>query len=211
MRKADTDAKIDSLFDESSVGGEVNMQIVNSSSWDITTRIGASNRGLLVIELIVDELLQKRIPQLNAICDGLEVTGIQRLIQLYPKEMQPLFVFNEDLSVVTLIESIEKQPLHLLSDIKTRAYDMLVEYLAAASTEVRVKFLQFSTSLKRIPAGGISPKIEVNYHSSNERLYPEAQVCSSHLFIPVCHATFEEFQKAFNTALNLESEGFGVM
>ena len=184
---------------------------MNSSSWDITTRISASNRGLLVVALIADELLQKRIPQLNAICDGLEVTGIQRLIQLYPREMQPLFVLNEDLSVVTIIESTEKQPLDLLSSIQTRAFDMLVEYLEAANTEVRMKFLQFSTSLKRIPAGGLSPKIELDYHSSNERLYPEAQVCSRHLFIPVCHATFGEFEKAFNTALNLESEGFGVM
>ena len=73
--------KIEDLLDDNVPLGPVNQQIINGSSWDITKTITVENRALLLSELLIDELLRKRVSQLNAICDGLQVLGVLEFVR----------------------------------------------------------------------------------------------------------------------------------
>lgn len=210
IRKADTEEKLDLLLDETTSTGQVNAQIVNSSSWDITEIITVDKRSGLISELIIDELLRKRITQLNAIRDGLEVVGVQRHLRLYPELMKELFVTGQNVSKAAFMSSLELKDVSL-STIQQQVYDWFIMFIDSSPQEQLVKLLQFATSLKNLPPTGVSSKIEVSFHSSYEKVFPEAAVCFSQLFLPICHKSFSEFSCFMTQAISLGCEGFGLM
>ncbi len=161
IRKADTQEKLDLLFDETTSTGQVNAQIVNSSSWDITEMITMEERSALISELIIDELLQKRINQLNAIKEGLDVASVHRYLRLYPELMKELFITGQSVSKVAFLSLLAFKD-DDLSATQQQVYDWFLRFIDTCPQEQLVKLLQFATSLKTLPESGTKKKIEVS-------------------------------------------------
>ena len=210
LRNANSQDKIDSLLDECTSTGQVNSQILNGSSWDITTVVTEKNRGELISELIVDELVRKRLGQLTAIRQGLHITEVLSYLENHPRELSPLFVPSESITCAAVLASLNA-PLMAVGSIQHSAYMWLQRLIETASETQLALFLRFTTSLSHLPPTGISPKIEIIFHTSEDRVYPEAAVCFRQLSLPICHANFEDFSNHFLQALRFESEGFGLM
>lgn len=210
IRKADSQEQLDDLLDESTSNGQVNAQIVNGSSWDITRQIKVEDRDELISELLVDELLRKRIAQLTAIRQGLEISGILRYIILHPKVMSKLFLPATKVTIEAVLASFDTHFLPVGSK-QYNAFHWLLRFVETASEEKLEKILKFTTSLKRVAPTGLSPKIEVTFHATEEKLYPEAAVCFRQLSLPICHCTYDDFARYFDQAVLLGSEGFGLM
>eukprot|EP00112_Aurelia_sp_Birch-Aquarium-sp1_P008879 Seg199.14 transcript_id=Seg199.14/GoldUCD/mRNA.D3Y31 product="Apoptosis-resistant E3 ubiquitin protein ligase 1" protein_id=Seg199.14/GoldUCD/D3Y31 len=210
IKKAESDEQLDLLLDETSSTGQVNSAIINASSWDMTEVINIRKCDALISELIVDELLRKRLPQMNAIADGLVLTGVLQYIRSHPSLMGELFVTGNDISTLAILASITKQE-HNLSDDEERVYSWLISFIENASKECLSQLLQFATSLKSFPPIGLKPKIEIGFHSTCNKVYPEAAVCFRQMNLPVCHNEYSDFERHMNTALSLGTEGFGLM
>ena len=210
MQSADTEEKVEKLLEDGSTTGDVYQQIVNGSSWDITKEITAKNRGMLIFEVIVDEALRKRVPQLNAIIEGLDCTGMQKHIKIHQDVIQPLFATQLHISS-TLIKNYMELKDDQLTEKQEHAYKWFLDFIDSADTSTLVKLLQFATSLKSVPIIGLNPKIVVNCHaeSATEKSLPEAAVCFRQFFLPVCHETYARFTKVLQGALEAECEGFG--
>lgn len=210
LRNADSQDKIDSLLDECTSTGQVNSQIVNGSSWDITTIVTEKNRGELISELIIDELLRKRLGQLTAIRQGLQITGILSYLEKHPRELSPLFAPSEIITCEAVLASLDV-PLMETGSIQHSAYMWLQRLIETATEKQLALLLRFTTSLSHLPPTGLSPKVEIVFQTSEDRIYPEAAVCFRQLSLPICHANFEDFNHHFLQALRFESEGFGLM
>ena len=210
IRKANSQDQLDDLLDESTSNGQVNAQIVNGSSWDITRQIKVEDRDELISELLVDELLRKRIAQLTAIRQGLEISGVLRYIILHPKVMSELFLPAKKVTSEAVLASLDTHLLQVGSR-QHNAFHWLRRYIETASEEKLVKMLKFATSLKSVAPTGLSQKIEVTFHATEEKLYPEAAVCFRQLSLPICHRTYDDFARYLDQAVLLGSEGFGLM
>ena len=178
MQSADTDEKVDKLLEDGSTTGDVYQQIVNGSSWDITKEINSKNRGVLIFEVIVDEALRKRVPQLNAIMEGLDCAGMLKHIKIHQDVMQPLFATKLHISS-TLIKNYMELKDDQLTEKQEHAYKWFLDFIDSADISTLVKLLQFATSLKSVPVIGLNPKIVVSFHaeSATEKSLPEAAVC----------------------------------
>ena len=64
------------------------------------------NRALLLSELLIDELLRKRVSELNAICDGLQVLGVLEFVRQHPKLMKKYFIPGEQISSELLMAEL---------------------------------------------------------------------------------------------------------
>lgn len=209
MQSADTDEKVEKLLDDGSTTGDVYQQIVNGSSWDITKEITSKNRGMLIFEVIVDEALRKRVPQLNAIMEGLESAGLLKHIKIHQDLMQPLFATKLYISS-TLMKNYMLVKDEQLTEKRELVYKWFLDFIDSADTPTLVKLLQFATSLKSIPVIGLNPKICISFHaeSATDKSLPEAAVCFRQMFLPVCHETYDSFTKFLYLALEAECEGF---
>ena len=65
--------------------------------------------------------------------------------------------------------------------------------------------LRFITGLSSVPPMGLENKISIGFI---EEVFPKAQACFCKISLPVIHSSFEEFHKAFMTALELGG-GYG--
>lgn len=209
LQEADSDSKLDALLDETSATGEIYQQIINGSSWDITQQVTFQNRCLLIFELIQDEVIRKRIGQINAMCDGLDEIGLMKLASLHPDEFEPLFLPCTQISQCALLDSI--YPSTNLSGSQLQSHEWFLRYIQETSSEILTKLLQFSTSLKNIPSTGLLPKITIDFHTDRDRRLPEAFVCVRKLILPICHTSFEEYKSHLNVAFCDNFSGFGNM
>ena len=98
MRDANTREQLDDLLDESTSNGQVNSQIVNVSFWDITRVIRPEDHDDLISEFIIDELLRKRITQLTALRQGLDISGVLSHIVLRRELLKQLFTPVKELT-----------------------------------------------------------------------------------------------------------------
>ena len=210
IRNANTQEQLDNLLDESTPTGQINAQIVNNSSWDITRYIRVQDRDELIFELIVDELLRKRLAQLTSIRQGLEISGILRYIILHPQIMLKLFLPEPKIKKEAIHASLDSARLQPGSK-QYQVFQWFLQFVDTASEETLHKFLQFATSLTSVAPNGIYPKIDVSFHATEEKIYPEAAVCFRQLFLPICHGTYEDFANCIEQALLLGSEGFGLI
>ena len=109
--------------------------------------ITVDKRGGLISELIIDELLRKRVTQLNAIRDGLEVIGVQRHLRLYPELMKELFITGQSVSKTALLSALALKDVSL-SPVQEQVYDWFIQFIDVSPQEQLAQFLQFATSLK---------------------------------------------------------------
>ena len=210
LLNANSQDKIDSLLDECTSTGQVNSQIVNGSSWDITTVVTEQNRGELISELIVDELVRKRLGQLTAIRQGLHITEVLSYLEKHPRELSPLFVPSETIKCAAVLASLNA-PLMAIGSIQHSAHMWLQQLIETASETQLALFLWFTTTLSHLPPTGLSPNIEIIFHTTEDRVYPKAAVCFRQLSLPICHPNLKDFSNYFLQALRFESEGFGLM
>eukprot|EP00794_Sanderia_malayensis_P004181 gene4181-4737_t len=173
IRKADTREKLEILLDESTSTGQVNSQIVNGSSWDITKSIDVESRNELISELIIDELLRKRIMQLTALREGLDISGVLRQMTLQPDLLKELFTPAKHVTAENILASLES-PSFETGSKQEMVFSWFLKYIHAASCEKLAKLLQFATSLNAIPPAGLYPKIEINFHIADNKFYPES-------------------------------------
>ena len=205
----DTREQLDDLLDESTSNGQVNLQTVNGSSWDITRVILPEVRDDLISELIIDELLRKRMTQLTALRQGLDISGVIPHITLHQELLKQLFIPTKEVTPQAILASITSPVLEVDSKQQV-AYGWFLQFINAACCEKLVKLLQFATSLKAILPAGLCPKIELTFHTE-DKLYPESAVCFRQLSLPIGHKSFQEFAHYMDQALTFCSECFGLM
>lgn len=209
IRNADTREQLDDLLDESTSNGQVNSQIVNGSSWDITRVIGVEDRSDLISELIIDELLRKRLTQLTALRQGLNISGVLHCITLHRELLKQLFTPAKEVTPQASLASLAL-PTFEAESKQQIAYGWFLQFVNTACCDKLMKLLQFATSLKAIPPSGLHPKIEITFHTE-EKYYPESAVCFRQLSLPIGHAKFEDFSRYMHQALDFCSERFGLM
>ena len=186
------------------------MQIINCSRWDQTATITLGNKSLLLWELVYEELVLKRRSQIKSIQEGLEISGLLRYIKDYPDLCRPIFVSScmqiKPEELLNVIKNDEHEDYE-----KQQAFKYLEIMIKGSSSSVLSRLLKFATGYSNIPPWGLGRQIVIKYHADDEdKIYPEAMVCFSILYLPTVHSNEASFICHFEKALDVEGVGFSA-
>lgn len=51
--------------------------------------------------------------------------------------------------------------------------------------------------------------INVKFAKSNTDLLPDPNTCLMEVDLPICHATYEDFSRAFDSVVRIQGKGYG--
>ena len=104
------------------------MAVISASKWPSTRVIKPENKYSLLQNLVMDELVTKRVQHLVAFSSGLEKYGIQTVCSQFLNQCKELFVYENSrlLSADKLLTMIRSSPSSLQERL---TLDWFVEYL----------------------------------------------------------------------------------
>ena len=202
---SDTQEEVDAVIDK-------HLQILNCSRWDPSTSVTLKNKNLLVSELVLDEVVRKRMNQVKSIREGLQMSGFLHYMETFSDICREIFVFGSNAATVTadifmqLIKSTTESDFEKIQSRKF--FDTFVHN---AKNDTIKKILRFATGFSVIPPWGLGKDISIKFLIDDDtKLYPEAMTCFGILYLPTVHSTQEEFEHHFIVALEIEGVGFSA-
>ena len=159
----------------------------------------------LYVKYLLEDSVQK---QLDEFLKGFKlVCEIDAFAMFRAEELQLLICGSPELDFVAL-ERAAKYDGYTSSDPIVKSFWEIVH---AMTLEDKKKLLRFTTGSDRSPIGGLGklPFIIVKNGPDSERI-PSSHTCFNSLLIP-CYASKEKLKQKLTTALNLSSEGFGMI
>lgn len=204
-----TDDKIYKLLDEN----DVYQEIINQSKWPIGKMINIKTKHSFIQQLIINEVIFQRIPQIMALQEGLETLGVLDLVRKYPELCKEMFVCKqESLTSDVFATRILSQSSQVIPEnpVNGQAHKFFMQCVKEQSVvcdeefpEGRLKeLLKFSTGHAAISAN--VPEIELKYLLDVEtKILPEATACAGLLLLPTVHCNYSSFAKNMDIALRL--------
>ncbi|XP_028400817.1 apoptosis-resistant E3 ubiquitin protein ligase 1-like [Dendronephthya gigantea] len=127
------------------------------------------------------------------------------LIRNHPNLTEPLLVFGNDKPPT------EKEFLALVEfeDVDDKHKEFFTRYVTEESERLS-ELLMFATGSTVIPPMGFSKPSTITVLQNGSSL-PNANTCPMELEVPGLVATYEEFRRNMNCALDNQKEGFGII
>ena len=139
-------------------------------------------RGQISNLIKVHHVFLSRKSQLDDLQEGLKSLGVLDLIHQYPNEMYQWMVFPAKTSLTTtqVMSVIDNVDPILPREAETLEY--FTRYLTEADSDTLADVLQFATSFRCIPPGGLDPPITISFVDAEQ--LPEAHTCNRTLELP---------------------------
>ena len=105
------------------------MAILNNSRWSILGEINKSNKGALLQQLILEEVITRREENLKAFQRGLKVLGFADPIRNWPELTRPLLVNDTERKITAEVfkKLIKAQP---KDQRESEAYEIFLKFIA---------------------------------------------------------------------------------
>ena len=217
--------KLDSAANDEEInkilGNDVYFEIINQSQWPTAKVINTNTRHMLAQQLILNDVVFQRMPQILALRDGLQSLGVLDMLMQYPQQCRQLLVFREEtLTPSQFINDILTKASQLDPEdpVKKAAHQFFMQYISASCEDKKKEFpegrlkllLQFATGQASVT--GISyVQVELAYLEDEEaKTLPEATACAGKLHLPTVHSTYQSFEASMDTALKYGAYGFGT-
>lgn len=216
LDSAKNDEEISSILDN-----DVYLEIINQSQWPPERMINTNTRHMLAQQLILNDVVFQRMPQILALRDGLQSLGVLDMLMKYPEQCRQLLVFREETltpnqfisDVLTITSQVGPE-----DPVKKFAHQFFMQYISASCEDEKKEFpegrlkllLQFATGQASVT--GISfVQVELAYLEDDEaKTLPEATACAGKLYLPTVHSTYQSFEASMDTALKFGAYGFGT-
>ena len=187
------------------------MEIINCSRWDPTKRITLENKGVLLAELLFDELIRKRQSQIQSIREGMQAVGLLPYINSNAEICKQVFVAQATINRQSFSELIVNDDVRRDEFENKQAYEYFQSFLDSASTDTLSAILKFTTGFQSIPPWGLRKHIVIRYLEDDEKkIYPEAMACFNILQLPTVHSKKKTFEEHILKALSIEGIGFSA-
>lgn len=187
------------------------LDIINCSCWDPTKPITISNRAILQTELIYEELVRKRISQIQSIREGFRLIGFLPYIEKNKGLCKDLFIYNHVLNSTIFIYNLENNDHNRDDYEKKQAFNFFESIVNESSSCDLKKILRFTTGFDTIPPWGLRKPMSVKYLEDDEKkIYPEAMSCFNIIYLPTVYSNYECFKSNFLKALEIEGTGFSA-
>ena len=189
-----------------------NLERVNSCQWLPTDEINISNKLLLISELIHEEVVRKRLPQLNAIKKGLEEVKLLKLF-FNNKEVAKTFLKGSSCQNYkqVLLKTIQFSRKPKLSQAEIDVLNWFEDYVKDESEDTLKKLIGFSTGRSIYQPWEKLPPIAIKFlEDTEDKCFMEATACLAILELPVVHTSKSKFFEYLNKSLELEGLGFSA-
>ena len=187
------------------------IEIINCSRWDPTKTITLENKGVLLGELMYDELIRKRQSQIQSIQEGLKAVGLLSYINTNQEICKQIFLTQKIIDLQSFIEIIVNDDVKRDEFENKQAYEHFQSILAGASANTLGAILKFATGFHSIPPWGLQKPVVIRYLEDDEnKIYPEAMACFNILKLPTVHSNCKVFEEHFLKALSIEGVGFSA-
>ena len=161
------------------------IEIINCSKWDPAKVITLENKGVLIGELLYDELVRKRQSQIQSIREGMQAVGLLPYICNNPDICKQIFVAQTIMNLESFNAIIVNDDVTGDEYINKQTYGFFQSLLAAATPDTLTAILRFSTGFVSIPPWGLRKPIVLRYLNDDEKkIYPEAMACFNILQLP---------------------------
>eukprot|EP00794_Sanderia_malayensis_P002509 gene2509-2898_t len=198
---------------------DVYIEIINQSQWPTGRLINMKTKHRFVQQLIMNDVVFQRMPQILALRDGLQSLGVVEMLAMYPEYCRQLLIYREDAltpdnfiyNVLTKASQAEPE------DPVKKVAHVLMQYVLTGSQDDNEDFpdgrlnalLQFATGQTSITELA-DQKVELDYLRDDEmKVLPEATACAGKLYLPTVHSTYQNFTRNLDTALKYGAHGFG--
>eukprot|EP00794_Sanderia_malayensis_P014536 gene14536-16039_t len=199
---------------------DVYIEIINQSQWPTGRLINMKTKHRFVQQLIMNDVVFQRMPQILALRDGLQSLGVLEMLATYPEYCRQLLIYREDAltpdnfiyNVLTKASQAEPE-----DPVKKVAHKFFMQYVLTESQDDNEDFpdgrlnalLQFATGQASITELA-DLKVELDYLRDDEmKVLPEATACAGKLYLPTVHSTYQNFTRNLDTALKYGAHGFG--
>uniref|UniRef100_A0A7M5XKK5 HECT domain-containing protein n=1 Tax=Clytia hemisphaerica TaxID=252671 RepID=A0A7M5XKK5_9CNID len=204
LQAANTKSELDEVVDKF-------IEIINCSRWESSTEITLKNKGVLLAQLVYDELIYRRQTPIQSIREGLKITGLLPVMIRNQQLCEPIFSYNAKIDAPTLKAILVNNDVNKDDFEKQQAFNFFNKLLD--DDEMPPQFLKavlkFSTGFHNIPPWGMKKKIMIRYLADDEsKIYPESMSCFNIFYLPTVHSDFQKFKNDMLKAFEIEGIGF---
>jgi len=190
---------------------DTHIEIINCSRWDPAKNITLENKGVLIGELLYDELVRKRQSQIQSIREGMQAVGLLAYITNNPDICKQIFVAQKSMNLDSFTAVLENDELAGEEYVNKQAYGFFQSLIVEATPDTLTAILRFATGFESIPPWGLRRPIVIRYLDDDEKkIYPEAMACFNILQLPTVHGNAKSFKEHFMKALSIEGIGFSA-
>ncbi|KAJ7377075.1 hypothetical protein OS493_030669 [Desmophyllum pertusum] len=126
--------------------------------------------------------------------------------QVIHKRMREIDEAAIDMEVLEKRLSID--PTTAKSNANNTAYKFFLEYLGNVCK--RTEGIMIKDVLGFLTGSALMPRnINVKFAKSNTDLLPDPNTCLMEVDLPICHATYEDFSRAFDSVVRIQGKGYG--
>ena len=191
-------------------------EVINASEWSSTEVITMHNKALLIQELITNELIQKRMYQVDSFRKGLAVLDFFPILKQHKDQAKSLICHQEQPITADQFKSFlltKGNQTHA----EKQAYTWFLEYVLESEGVKDYHFpegklstiLKFATGLWKVPPTSESLQISVEYLDDDDtEIYPKATACAAILRLPTVHSSKNRFFAKMDQGLSFGHAGF---
>ena len=189
-----------------------NLERINSCQWLPTDTISLSNKLLLISELINEEVVRKRIPQITAVKKGLEEMKLLQYFynnKLLAKKFLKSSICQDFREI--LLKTIHRYRHSKLSKEEMNVLTWFEEFIQIEDIETIKKIIGFTTGRTVYQPWEKVPSLAIKFlEDSEDKCFIEATACLAILELPTVHTTKSKFFEYIKKSLEFEGIGFAA-